>query len=52
VAGFILVFQRIEAHIRIAMIVQRIARLRNKRIRREEAPQRRVIPAGMVMVES
>jgi hypothetical protein len=45
------VLERIEAHIRIAMIVQRIARLRNNRIRREEVTQRRVIPAGVVEIQ-
>jgi hypothetical protein len=45
------VLERVKAHVRIAMVVQRIARLRCDRIRREEAPQRRVIPAGVVEIQ-
>jgi len=43
VAGFILVLERIKPHVRIAMVVQRIARLRNNRIRRKGMPQRWII---------
>ena len=45
------VLQRVEAHIRIAMIIQRIAGIRHERIRREEVAQRRVVPAGVVKVQ-
>jgi hypothetical protein len=34
-----------------AMGIQRIARLRCERVRREDVPQRRVIPAGVVEVQ-
>ena len=49
--GRVGILHRVEARIRIAMIVQRIARGRHDRIRREELAQRRVIPAGAVVVE-
>jgi len=51
VAGAVLVLHRVEAHIRIAMVIQRIARRRHQRVRREEVAQRRVIPARAVVVE-
>ena len=49
--GRVGILHRVEARIRIAMIVQRIARGRHDRIRREELAQRRVIPAGAVIVQ-
>ena len=45
------VLQRVKPHIRIAMIIQRIAGIRDDRVRREEMTQRRVIPAGVVKVQ-
>jgi len=45
------VFQRIKPHIRIAMIIQRIAGFRHDRVRREEVTQRRVVPAGVVKIQ-
>jgi len=45
------VLQRVEAHIRIAMVIQRIAGIRHDRIRRQEMTQRRVVPAGVVKVQ-
>jgi hypothetical protein len=38
------VLERVKPHVRIAMVVQRIARLRNERVRREEVAQRRLLP--------
>jgi hypothetical protein len=34
------------------MVVERIARLRHDTVRREEVTQRRVVPAGVVVVET
>ena len=51
VAGAVLVLERVKPHIRIAMIIQRIAGIRDDRVRRQEVTQRRVIPAGVVKVQ-